>query len=186
MQIMPINNVAFKSYICNHFSQPGSGEIRTNAWDELVNESRKAGSFETLDKILTSIHNNGDTNILAFERHCSGKELKNSWTIALYENEEKIRNDRSYLTKELSSINQNAIIIKKFDEAINPERNGYYIRDLQGNAIVNTSYRSGLDAAIVVLSTLSDKSSEYFKRLSSDLFTEPKSYLSRFAKKIAK
>ena len=186
MQVMPTNNLVFKSYICNHYSETNKGHIRSNDWDNLVKEARQSGQFTKLNEVLMNIFNNGDNNILAFERRCSGDDFKNIWSIALYKNEDDIRSDRSYLTKELRSMNQNAIVIDEYEESINPQRNGYYVRDLEGNAIIRDCFGTKLAAVISVLSQLSDKSSDYFKRLTSDLYTEPRTYLSRFAKKIAK
>ena len=186
MQVMPTNNLAFKSYICNHYSETNKGHIRSNDWDNLVKEARQSGQFNQLNEVLMDIFNNGDNNILALERHCSGDDFKNIWSIALYKNEDDIRSDRSYLTKELRSMNQNAIVIDEYEEAINPQRNGYYVRDLEGRAIMRNCYGTKLNAVISVLSQLSDKSSDYFKRLTSDLYTEPRIYLNRFAKKAVK
>lgn len=182
MQVMPINNLAFKSYLCNHYSETNKGHIKNNDWDNLVKEARKSGQFTQLNEVLGNIYNNGDDNILAFERHCSGDDLKNTWSIALYKNEDDIVSDRSYLTKELCSVNQNAIVIDEYEQSTNPQRNGYFVRDLEGNAIVRDCFPNKFAAVISVLSQLADKSSDYFKRLTSNLYTEPKTYLSRFAK----
>ena len=114
------------------------------------------------------------------------QDFKNTWSIALYKNEDDIVSDRSYLTKELRSVNQNAIVIDEYEESKNPQRNGYYVRDLEGNAIVRDCYSTKLAAVMSVLLQLSDKSSDYFKRLTSDLYTEPRTYLNRFAKKAVK
>ena len=186
MQVMPINNLAFKSYICNHYSETNKGHIRSNDWDNLVKEARQSGQFNQLNEVLMDIFNNGDNNILALERHCSGDDFKNGWSIALYKNEDDIRSDRSYLTKELRSVNQNAIVISGYEESKNPQCNGYYVRDLEGRAITRNCYGTKFNAVISVLSQLSDKSSDYFKRLTSDLYTEPRIYLNRFAKKAVK
>ena len=186
MQVMPINNLAFKSYICNHYSETNKGHIRGNDWNNLVKEARKSGQFNQLNEVLMDIFNNGDNNILALERHCSGDDFKNIWSIALYKNEDDIVSDRSYLTKELRSINQNAIVIDEYEESKNPQRNGYFVRDLEGNAITRDRFPNKFAAVISVLSQLTDKSSNYFKRLTSDLYTEPRTYLNRFAKKAVK
>lgn len=186
MQVMPTNNLVFKSYICNHYSETNKGHIRSNDWDNLVKEARQSGQFTQLNEVLMNIFNNGDNNILAFERHCSGDDFKNIWSIALYKNEDDIISDRSYLTKELRSVNQNAIVIDEYEQSINPQCNGYYVRDLEGNAIVRDCYGTKLAAVISVLLQLSDKSSDYFKRLTSDLYTEPRTYLNRFVKKAVK
>ena len=186
MQVMPTNNLAFKSYICNHYSETNKGHIRSNDWDNLVKEARQSGQFTQLNEVLGNIYNNGDDNILAFERHCSGDDFKNTWSIALYKNEDDIVGDRSYLTKELRSVNQNAIVIDEYEDSKNPQRSGYYVRDLEGRAITRNCYGTKLNAVISVLSQLSDKSSDYFKRLTSDLYTEPRTYLNRFAKKAVK
>ena len=65
MQVMPINNLAFKSYICNHYSETNKGHIRSNDWDNLVKEARQSGQFNQLNEVLMDIFNNGDNNILA-------------------------------------------------------------------------------------------------------------------------
>ena len=158
MQIMPINNLAFKSYLCNHYSETNKGHIKNNDWDNLVKEARKSGQFTQLNEVLMNIFNNGDNNILAFERHCSCDDFKNIWSIALYKNEDDIGIDRSYLTKELRSMNQNAIVIDEYEESINPQRNGYFVRDLEGNAIVRDCFGNKLAAVISVLSQLADRS----------------------------
>ena len=186
MQVMPTNNLAFKSYICNHYSETNKAHIRSNDWNNLVKEARKSGQFNQLNEVLMDIFNNGDNNILALERHCSGDDFKNTWSIALYKNEDDIVSDRSYLTKELRSVNQNAIVISGYEQSKNPQCNGYYVRDLEGRAIMRNCYSTKLTAVISVLSQLSDKSSDYFKRLTSDLYTEPRIYLNRFAKKAVK
>ena len=186
MQVMPINNLAFKSYICNHYSNSNKGQIRNNDWDNLVKAARKSSQFTQLNEVLGNIYNNGDNNVLAFERHCSGDDFKNTWSIALYKNEDDIRSDRSYLTKELRSVNQNAIVIDEYEDSKNPQCSGYFVRDLEGNAIVRDCFPNIFAAVISVLSQLADKSSDYFKRLTSDLYTEPRTYLNRFAKKAVK
>lgn len=186
MQVMPINNLAFKSYICNHYSETNKGHIRSNDWGNLVKAARQSSQFTQLNKVLDNVYNNGDNNVLAFERHCSGDDFKNTWSIALYKNEDDIVSDRSYLTKELRSVNQNAIVIDEYEDSSNPQRSGYFVRDLEGNAIVRDCFPNIFFAVISVLSQLANKNSDYFKRLTSDLYTEPRTYLNRFAKKVAK
>ena len=36
MQVMPTNNLVFKSYICNHYSETNKAHIRGNDWNNLV------------------------------------------------------------------------------------------------------------------------------------------------------
>ena len=118
---------------------------------------------------------------MALER----RKDSDSWSIALYNNEEDILKDRKIKDKTFSSINNNAIIIDKFLKG--DKTFSYRITPLRGEWFDDTqakNHRTLSSAVIEVLEGLKHIKNKGYNLLSSDIYTLPRKYLERFAKKV--
>lgn len=182
MQVMPINNVSFKSYICDKYDLPTQDRYRANAWDRVIEEAHKNNEFGALDIALNSVFKNGDENILALEKRTDS----DTYMLALYNNQDNILKDRSIKDKTFSSINDNAIIIDKFYKSTDKTAI-YRITPLRGERFIDVKDFRTLSAAVIeVLEGLKNTKNKAYNLLSSDMYTLPKRYLERFAKKAVK
>ena len=181
MQVMPINNVSFKSYICDKYDLPTQDYYRKNAWDRVIEDARQNKEFDALARVLSDVFRNGDENFLALEKRTDS----DTWMLALYDNQDNILKDRKIKDRTFSSINDNAIII---DKVLKSDRTTKYrITPLRGEWFNDVKYYSTLSAAVIdVLEGVKNIKNKAYNLLSSDMYTLPRKYLERFAKKAVK
>ena len=95
MQITPVNNIAFKSFLPPE-SKVGKDDFTRDYWEEFSKEcAENSQQKEELDNLLHLLMKNGDNNILALE---TTKDMKNlfqhNYYFRLYANNEDLIADR--------------------------------------------------------------------------------------------
>lgn len=128
MQIMPINNVTFKSFLPPE-SKVEKGDQTRDYWEEFSKECAKnSQQKEKLDSLLQDLMVNGDNNILALE---TTKGLTNgfqhNYYFRLYANNNDLMADR----KEINLTDRNRDLTKRV--WIQPYGNMYSFTEVAGD-----------------------------------------------------
>ena len=110
MQITPVNNVSFKSFLPKE-SRPKCGDRTRDYWNDFAKECAKnPEQKEKLDTLLSELANNGDNNILALETTKDMTDLfQDNYYFRLYANNDDLIADR----KEEKLLKQNRDLSKR-------------------------------------------------------------------------